>query len=352
MPDWSDTLDRRRAGLVPGFVGQNEPLEPADTNQDPGYVQSINGVRPDPATGNVTGVGTGDVSSQASSTPAAWTWGQVGVGGTAKTYHRYASGHATADWFFKTVSGTFESGVYTDYVQRYGYNEDSGTSPLDLAEPSLFVQMESKFRQNSGSPYGSEYHLNFRRPGQPNSGLRRPISIFLQHAADLVDMAFSFDTMTMADAAGVQRLNYASGTFTTVANWTHAAPTSGSRIVSLVNNVGSSILSLDSTANDARITFARAAVEKWYLYMAAGADNLLFRDIVNARTTVQITGGVDSLSSQLQLRAMIRHNDSTLFQTTVGAAGAGSALPATPTKYLKFYDNAGATFVVPCYAAS
>lgn len=39
-------------------------------------------------------------------------------------------------------------------------------------------------------------------------------------------------------------------------------------------------------------------------------------------------------------------------QTTVGAAGGGSALPATPTKYLKVVDSAGTTLVIPAYAAS
>lgn len=39
-------------------------------------------------------------------------------------------------------------------------------------------------------------------------------------------------------------------------------------------------------------------------------------------------------------------------QTTVGAAGAASALPATPTKYLKVMDSAGTTYVIPVYAAS
>lgn len=39
------------------------------------------------------------------------------------------------------------------------------------------------------------------------------------------------------------------------------------------------------------------------------------------------------------------------WQTTVGAAGAASALPATPTKYLKVVDNAGTTLVIPAYAA-
>lgn len=39
-------------------------------------------------------------------------------------------------------------------------------------------------------------------------------------------------------------------------------------------------------------------------------------------------------------------------QTTVGAAGAASALPATPTKYLKVVDSTGATLVLPAYAAT
>lgn len=39
-------------------------------------------------------------------------------------------------------------------------------------------------------------------------------------------------------------------------------------------------------------------------------------------------------------------------QTTVGAAGGASALPATPTKYLKIVDSAGTTLVVPAYAAA
>ena len=39
-------------------------------------------------------------------------------------------------------------------------------------------------------------------------------------------------------------------------------------------------------------------------------------------------------------------------QTTVGAAGAASALPATPTKYLKVVGSDGTTYVVPAFAAA
>ncbi len=44
--------------------------------------------------------------------------------------------------------------------------------------------------------------------------------------------------------------------------------------------------------------------------------------------------------------------DANLEQTTVGSAGGASAPPATPTKYLKVVDSAGATLVVAAYAQS
>jgi hypothetical protein len=43
--------------------------------------------------------------------------------------------------------------------------------------------------------------------------------------------------------------------------------------------------------------------------------------------------------------------DSALEQTTVGPAGGASALPATPTKYLKVQDHSGTVLVIPAYAS-
>lgn len=40
------------------------------------------------------------------------------------------------------------------------------------------------------------------------------------------------------------------------------------------------------------------------------------------------------------------------FQTTVGAAGSASALPATPTGYIRILDYTGQPFVIPYYKAS
>jgi hypothetical protein len=59
-----------------------------------------------------------------------------------------------------------------------------------------------------------------------------------------------------------------------------------------------------------------------------------------------------SAANELATDDIVRFNVAGTFQTTVGAAGGGSALPATPTKYLKIKDDSGTLFVVPCYAAS
>ena len=45
----------------------------------------------------------------------------------------------------------------------------------------------------------------------------------------------------------------------------------------------------------------------------------------------------------------LQWTDAGLCQTTVGVAGAASALPAAPTKYLKVRDSTGAVLVVPAY---
>jgi hypothetical protein len=63
-------------------------------------------------------------------------------------------------------------------------------------------------------------------------------------------------------------------------------------------------------------------------------------------------GGALQLSTVFQFNGGLRWGSAGLIQTTVGAAGAAAALPATPSKYLKIQDETGATFVVPAYAAA
>lgn len=75
-------------------------------------------------------------------------------------------------------------------------------------------------------------------------------------------------------------------------------------------------------------------------------------DIRAVNQTFAVRNSADSATLWSAGVAGPRWNDVSLQQTTVGAAGAASALPATPTKYLKVQDSAGTTLVVPAYAAS
>lgn len=81
-------------------------------------------------------------------------------------------------------------------------------------------------------------------------------------------------------------------------------------------------------------------------------------DVVLYRSAADIWRTPDSLTVDANFRVgstiagpAVRFDNAGQFQTTVGAAGPASALPATPTKYLKVLDQAGATFVVPVYAS-
>lgn len=94
--------------------------------------------------------------------------------------------------------------------------------------------------------------------------------------------------------------------------------------------------------------------QAWLIYRTNGASQgqLYFRDVVNARMLLAMVPGASSTASRADWLAIQRYADAALWQTTVGAAGAASALPATPTKYLKVQDDAGVTYVIPAYAAS
>lgn len=63
-----------------------------------------------------------------------------------------------------------------------------------------------------------------------------------------------------------------------------------------------------------------------------------------------VTAGDDFILSASGSRVVFNHASQA--QTTVGAAGGASALPATPTKYFKVVDSAGTELIIPAYAAS
>jgi NAD kinase len=94
--------------------------------------------------------------------------------------------------------------------------------------------------------------------------------------------------------------------------------------------------------------------DEFIIGINGGKDTLA---LTNSTADVGLTIGGDtnlyrSAANELATDDIVRFNAAGTFQTTVGAAGGGSALPATPTKYLKIKDEAGTTFVVPCYAAA
>lgn len=97
--------------------------------------------------------------------------------------------------------------------------------------------------------------------------------------------------------------------------------------------------------------WAYNGVDQWQWYQTSGSL-LYLRDVVNARMLLTCVPGASSTASRIDLLGIFRYNDAALFQTTVGAAGAASALPATPTEYLKVQNNAGQTRVIPCYLAA
>lgn len=69
-------------------------------------------------------------------------------------------------------------------------------------------------------------------------------------------------------------------------------------------------------------------------------------------TAIQARNGTDTGTIVSLGSTGFRWNDATMEQTTIGAAGGASALPATPTKFLKVRDSANTLLVIPAYAAT
>jgi hypothetical protein len=66
-----------------------------------------------------------------------------------------------------------------------------------------------------------------------------------------------------------------------------------------------------------------------------------------AKLQTWATGGVEKFATMAN--GQPRWSAAANVQTTVGAAGGASALPATPDKYLKVQDSTGTTYVIPAY---
>lgn len=73
-------------------------------------------------------------------------------------------------------------------------------------------------------------------------------------------------------------------------------------------------------------------------------------NLASVGATIQARNAADSGTFVSLGVTGFRWNDAGLERTTVGAAGAASALPATPTKYLVIRDSADNQLLIPAYA--
>ena len=99
--------------------------------------------------------------------------------------------------------------------------------------------------------------------------------------------------------------------------------------------------------------YDRMASDQYALYQNAAGETHL--NAVSGQICVVAVGDSGKVivdASNVGCVVPLKYTAAGSFQTTVGAAGGASALPATPTKYGKFVDNSGTTFVFPLYAAS
>lgn len=96
--------------------------------------------------------------------------------------------------------------------------------------------------------------------------------------------------------------------------------------------------------------FAQADGGSVQLMKAAAGGHARFR-IATTNGEFQVFDGT-AVTFAVTRTGLPKWTASANAQTTVGAAGGASALPATPTKYLKVVDSAGTVLAIPAYAAS
>lgn len=80
-------------------------------------------------------------------------------------------------------------------------------------------------------------------------------------------------------------------------------------------------------------------------------------DVISRSTNTRTAGNLHEFNNNGTIKASIAFDGTPRLiaaneQTTVGAAGAGSALPATPTKYMKVRGSDDVLYVTPLYAAA
>jgi len=132
---------------------------------------------------------------------------------------------------------------------------------------------------------------------------------------------------------------------------------SAGTVLSAVGSNGSLLppsITLNRVTGDNGVLLVRGAAETNHRLQVNANGIIRWGDGTNAVDTEldRAAAGVLRVVQRLRFDGGIQWGAAALEQTTVGAAGGASALPATPTKFLKVVDSAGTTLVIPAYTAA
>jgi hypothetical protein len=302
----------------------------------------------------------------------------LGVQGTTLPRLTLATMAATANWTLNSRAVTF-SGV-VDHTLTIGFNHTTGQTKQDAALVQWALQIEATYQPPAGEKQ-SEFILAYTSADGATS--LRPWSIVTTHTTHTSEHSlcgrinwFSHNGLTLHGSynpvgpiTGSPEFNLASGTQFVINDF-------------IIKRTSAGILAFGSASAIAfNIGIAGQA------HVVAGGTQLMLFGLpssggVRSRTkfTVGEAYGGDRAAGDVALTVegtagqtaelllikssapanlwsitaagVPRWNAAGNVQATVGAAGAASALPATPSKYLKVVGDDGVTYVVPAYAAA
>jgi len=127
------------------------------------------------------------------------------AGGTTQGISFGLLANGSASYQITNTIGSFESGTYYDNVLTIGYN----VGQVVAGEPVNIMQFESKYRNDSGSPYKTEFILGSISP----SGLisRRPYQHTVEYITGNVEHSFQGAVSFFNNAGSTQQVIMASG---------------------------------------------------------------------------------------------------------------------------------------------